>query len=99
MQILVVPDSFKESLSAKEVAEAITKGIHSVNPGVSVKQLPFSDGGEGALDLLQNLFEKKSFAALKNSLQVMRLHAKPRKGRSFTPLLVQIQEFGARVPG
>lgn len=57
MQILVVPDSFKESLSAKEVAEAIARGIHSVDPEISVKQLPFSDGGEGALDLLQNLFE------------------------------------------
>ena len=57
MQILVVPDSFKESLSAKEVADAIAKGIHSVDPEISIKQLPFSDGGEGALDLLQNLFE------------------------------------------
>ncbi len=57
MQILVVPDSFKESLSAKEVATAISKGIHSVDPKVFVRQLPFSDGGEGALDLLQNLFE------------------------------------------
>jgi glycerate kinase len=57
MQILVVPDSFKESLSAKEVATAISKGIHSVDPEIFVRQLPFSDGGEGALDLLQNLFE------------------------------------------
>ena len=57
MQILVVPDSFKESLSAKEVADAIARGIHSVDPEITVKQLPFSDGGEGALDLLQNLFE------------------------------------------
>ena len=57
MQLLVVPDSFKESLSAKEVADAIAKGIHSVDPEITVKQLPFSDGGEGALDLLQNLFE------------------------------------------
>ena len=57
MQILVVPDSFKESLSAKEVADAIARGIHSVDPVVTVKRLPFSDGGEGALDLLQNLFE------------------------------------------
>jgi len=56
MQLLVVPDSFKESLSAKEVADAIARGIHSVDPEITVKQLPFSDGGEGALDLLQNLF-------------------------------------------
>jgi len=53
MQILVVPDSFKESLSAREVAQAISNGIQSVNSEVIVKQLPFSDGGEGALDLLQ----------------------------------------------
>ena len=57
MQILVVPDSFKESLNAKEVAKAIAKGIHSVDPEISIKQFPFSDGGEGALDLLQNLLE------------------------------------------
>ena len=57
MQLLVVPDSFKESLSAKEVADAIARGIHSVDPEITIKQLPFSDGGEGALDLLQNLFE------------------------------------------
>jgi len=59
MQILVVPDSFKESLNAKEVAKAIAKGIHSVDPEISIKQFPFSDGGEGALDLLQNLLEGK----------------------------------------
>lgn len=57
MQILVVPDSFKESLSAKEVAQAISNGIRSVNSEIMVNQLPFSDGGEGALDLLQNLFD------------------------------------------
>ena len=57
MHVLVVPDSFKESLSANEVATAISRGILSVDPEITVKQLPFSDGGEGALDLLQNLFE------------------------------------------
>jgi len=57
MQILVIPDSFKECLSAKEVAQAISNGIQFVNSEVMVKQLPFSDGGEGALDLLQNLFD------------------------------------------
>jgi glycerate kinase len=60
MQLLVVPDSFKESLSAKEVADAIARGIHSVDPEITVKQLPFSDGGEGALDLLQNLFDRQN---------------------------------------
>lgn len=52
MKILIVPDSFKESLSATRVAEAITEGILSVHANLEIEQLPFSDGGEGAFELL-----------------------------------------------
>lgn len=55
MKILVVPDSFKESLSAKKVAEAIATGLLSVRDDLEIEQLPFSDGGEGAFDLLDAL--------------------------------------------
>ena len=54
MQLLIVPDSFKESLPAIEVASAIKKGVKQVNDTLSVKCLPFSDGGEGALTVLDN---------------------------------------------
>ncbi len=55
MNILVVPDSFKGSLSAKEVAEAIASGLLSARDDLEIKKLPFSDGGEGAFDLLNSL--------------------------------------------
>jgi len=54
MQLLIVPDSFKESLPTIEVASAIKRGIKRVNNSIAVKSLPFSDGGEGALTLLEN---------------------------------------------
>ena len=54
MRILIAPDSFKGSLSAKEVSNAIHEGIIAVFPNASIKKIPFSDGGEGAIDLLEN---------------------------------------------
>jgi glycerate kinase len=50
--ILVAPDSFKESLTAAEVAEHIAAGIHKVLPSAHVIQIPLSDGGEGLTDAL-----------------------------------------------
>ncbi|MCG9971272.1 glycerate kinase [Christiangramia crocea] len=55
MKILIVPDSFKESLSAKKVAKAIAEGFLSVRDELEIEQVPFSDGGEGAFDLLEAL--------------------------------------------
>ena len=52
MKILIIPDSFKGCLSAKQVANAIGKGILDIFPDVEVEKLPFSDGGEGAIDIL-----------------------------------------------
>ena len=57
MRILVVPDSFKESLSAVEVAMAIAAGLNGFDHINEVIELPFSDGGEGAIDLLETLFD------------------------------------------
>jgi glycerate kinase len=52
MKILVAPDSFKESLSAKAVASAISKGIVKIIPQAEIIEIPISDGGEGLLDAL-----------------------------------------------
>lgn len=49
MRVLVVPDSFKGSLSAVEVCEAIAAGLEDAIPGVTVVQLPVADGGEGTV--------------------------------------------------
>lgn len=60
MRILVVPDSFKESLSAVRVAKAIAAGLQGFDRVTEVNELPFSDGGEGAIDLLESLFDGSS---------------------------------------
>lgn len=57
MKIVVAPDSFKESLSAKAVASSITKGILKVLPEAEIIQIPISDGGEGLLDALVDILK------------------------------------------
>ena len=52
MNIVIAPDSFKECLSAKEVATAIAMGIFEAISDVEVFKIPISDGGEGLLETL-----------------------------------------------
>ena len=52
MKILVSPDSFKGSLTAREAAEAIAKGFQRGLPNAHIVCLPVADGGEGTLDAL-----------------------------------------------
>ena len=49
MNIVVAPDSFKESLSAKDVALAIARGVRRVIPDAAVHCIPMADGGEGTV--------------------------------------------------
>ncbi|HEX7065763.1 MAG TPA: glycerate kinase [Bacillales bacterium] len=52
MDILVAPDSFKGSLTARQVAEAMKKGILKARPDAGVKLVPMADGGEGTMTSL-----------------------------------------------
>lgn len=52
MKIVIAPDSFKESLSALEVAEAIEEGFASVLPNAELIKVPMADGGEGTVQSL-----------------------------------------------
>ncbi len=52
MNVLVLMDSFKGSLSSVECGKAVAEGIGKVYPESSVKVLPVADGGEGTLDAL-----------------------------------------------
>ncbi|KAA8819863.1 glycerate kinase [Bifidobacterium rousetti] len=44
---LCAPDSFKESLTAMEAAQAMARGIRNADPQAEVRCLPMADGGEG----------------------------------------------------
>lgn len=52
MKVLVAPDSFKGSLSADAVAQAIAEGLRLVWPDAVIEQVPMADGGEGTVDAL-----------------------------------------------
>lgn len=52
MKVVIAPDSYKGSLSAKEVAEAIEKGIKKADKNINVSKVPMADGGEGITESL-----------------------------------------------
>lgn len=52
MKIVIAPDSFKESLSAKQVCESIETGFSQIFPEAEYVHLPLADGGEGTVDVL-----------------------------------------------
>ncbi|MBU3824779.1 MAG: glycerate kinase [Candidatus Oceanisphaera merdipullorum] len=51
-KIVIAPDSFKESLTALEVAEAIKQGFQTVYPNTEYVLVPMADGGEGTVEAL-----------------------------------------------
>lgn len=52
MKIVIAPDSFKESLSALEVAAAIEAGMREVFPDANYVKVPLADGGEGTVQAM-----------------------------------------------
>ncbi|EHM44536.1 glycerate kinase [Yokenella regensburgei] len=50
MKIVIAPDSFKESLSALEVAQAIEAGCREIWPDAEYVNVPMADGGEGTVE-------------------------------------------------
>ena len=51
-KIVIAPDSYKESLSALEVAQAIEAGFRQVFPAAEYVLVPVADGGEGTVDAM-----------------------------------------------
>lgn len=52
MKIVIAPDSFKDSLSAEDVAAAIARGLADALPQAELVSCPMADGGEGTLQAL-----------------------------------------------
>jgi glycerate 2-kinase len=50
--VVIAPDSFKGSLSAEQVAQAVAAGITRARPDAVVRICPMADGGEGTLDAM-----------------------------------------------
>ncbi|MFD1506233.1 glycerate kinase [Georgenia yuyongxinii] len=47
MKLVLAPDSFKESMTAQEAVEAMSRGVRAVFPDAELVAAPMADGGEG----------------------------------------------------
>lgn len=52
MKIVIAPDSYKESLSAQQVATEIELGFREIFPDADYVKLPVADGGEGTVEAM-----------------------------------------------
>jgi glycerate 2-kinase len=52
MKIVLAPDSYKESLTAKQACDAMEEGIRRILPEADVVKVPMADGGEGTVQSL-----------------------------------------------
>lgn len=51
-RVVIAPDSYKGSVSALGVAEAMARGVQQVFPDADVRKIPIADGGEGTVEAL-----------------------------------------------
>lgn len=63
-KIIIAPDKFKGSLSAREVCSAIRTGIRRVYPEAELIEHPLADGGEGSLDILSDHLVAETWEAI-----------------------------------
>lgn len=59
MTILLAPDKFKGSLSAKGVCDALESGLRQNYPDAEIIKFPLADGGEGSLAVIANHLDGK----------------------------------------
>lgn len=61
-KINIAPDLFKESMTAKQAAEAIVRGFHDVfQKSVDLDIIPMADGGEGTTQSLADALNGKLY--------------------------------------
>ncbi|WP_122433594.1 glycerate kinase [Pseudomonas viridiflava] len=63
MKIVIAPDSFKDSLSAQAVADAIASGLAEVWPDAELVKCPMADGGEGTVEAVLDACEGQWMSA------------------------------------
>ena len=80
MRIVIAPDSFKECLSATQVAFAISEGIRKTVPEAEIICIPIADGGEGTVEALVTATDGKI-------IQVASVDALNRQIQSFYGIL------------
>ena len=59
LKVLIVPDKFKGTLTARAAAQAIARGWRKARPNDSLNLLPMTDGGDGFGEVLSDLLGAK----------------------------------------
>ena len=49
-KVIIIPDSFKGTLSAKQISRILKEKVHQQFPACEVVTVPVADGGEGSVD-------------------------------------------------
>ena len=49
-KVIIIPDSFKGTLSAKQICRILKEKVHQQFPACEVVTVPVADGGEGSVD-------------------------------------------------
>lgn len=61
---VLAPDSFKESMTAKEVCKAMERGLRKVFPEAEYVHVPMADGGEGTVQSLVDATSGEMFTQI-----------------------------------
>jgi glycerate 2-kinase len=59
LKLLITPDKFKGSLTAREAANAIARGWRTVRPQDFIRLLPMTDGGDGFGEVFSSLLDAR----------------------------------------
>lgn len=73
-RVVVASDKFKGSLSGAGVADALTRGLRSVDPHVEVAVIPVADGGDGTVEAFAHA------GATRHELEVTGPTGRPARG-------------------
>ena len=54
-KVLIIPDSFKDSISSIEFCTIAKDAILKMNPQTHIQTIPMADGGEGSIDVFRHI--------------------------------------------
>jgi glycerate 2-kinase len=62
LKVLIIPDKFKGTLTARQAAEAIAEGWRGMRPNDELELLPMSDGGDGFGEIIGGMMGAEPIA-------------------------------------
>ncbi len=67
MKIVIAPDKFKDTFSAREITSIISQNLKNIIPGAEITEIPLADGGEGTAEISAPFFNAKPVSITVNN--------------------------------